>query len=343
MKNGRVLLMLDGLDETDPELRDHYVLPWLINLCQQYPKCRYLVSSRPVGYLPGVLKSLEFVECDLLDFGEPDIVEYTRHWCTAVRLARNEPEEEARREGAADGEHIVSGFKDHPYIRNLARNPLMLSAVCLVNYFEAGELPKDRAPLYRLCVEGLLHHWDQRRGIHSDFALDEKLRACREVALAMQADDRAEYETEKVKEIFTAVLGDDARAAKLLEQIAIGAASRGPQPALMRFLPDEVAPIANRLIGKIQSNHISESHHWLLDHPERIQPEILAKRLRKWRSMSPFQATELIHLLHASGPNTLLVEMAANTDMYTATGPSFDSGEAYNSQTEIALIGLSRR
>ncbi len=219
MKAGRVLFMLDGLDETDPELRDRYVIPWLHDLCQQYPDCWYLASSRPVGYLPGAPRSLKFAECDLLDFGEGEISVYTRNWCTAVRLARNEPEEESRREGAADGERIVGGFKDNPYIRNLARNPLMLSAICLVNYFEGGQLPKDRAVLYKLCVEGLLHHWDQRRGIYSDFSLDEKLRVCREVALAMQANDRAEYEADKVEEIFAAVLGDPARAEKLLEHI----------------------------------------------------------------------------------------------------------------------------
>ena len=95
----------------------------------------------------------------------------------------------------------------------------MLSAICLVNYFEGGELPKDRALLYRLCVEGLLHHWDQRRGIRSDFALDEKLRVCREVALAMQAEDLAEYEIEKVQEIFVDVLRDEHRAKTLLEHI----------------------------------------------------------------------------------------------------------------------------
>lgn len=219
MKNGHVFVMLDGLDETEPELRDRYVIPWLRELCQTYPNCRYLVSSRPVGYPPGVLRGLEFAECDLLDFNEAEITLYCQHWCTAVRLARNEPDQEARREGLADGKRIVDGFEGHPYIRNLARNPLMLSAICLVNYFEGGTLPKDRALLYKLCVEGLLHHWDQRRGIRSEFALDEKLRVCREVALAMQADDRAEYEAEKVAKIFTEVLDVSERAGKLLEHI----------------------------------------------------------------------------------------------------------------------------
>ncbi|NES00856.1 MAG: hypothetical protein F6J86_44985, partial [Symploca sp. SIO1B1] len=152
-------------------------------------------------------------------FNESQILEYTCHWCTAVRLARNESDAEARREGENDGKTIVDGFQDHPYIRDLARNPLMLSAICLVNYFEGGRLPEDRALLYQLCVEGLLHNWDQRRGIYSEFSLDEKLRTCREVALAMQSQDLAEWDAEQVLEIFTQVLDDAERAAKLLEHI----------------------------------------------------------------------------------------------------------------------------
>lgn len=219
MAAGRVIFMLDGLDETHPELRDALVLPWLQRLCERYPGCRFLVSSRPSGYPNGTLSTLDFKECDLLDFAEDEIAEYTRHWCTAVRLARNEPTEEAREEGQKDGAQIVDGFRENTYICDLARNPLMLSAICLVNYFEGGKLPEDRALLYRLCVEGLLHHWDHRRGIHSEFGLEEKLRACRELALSMQADDKAEYELERVRIVFAKALAHEERADNLLEHI----------------------------------------------------------------------------------------------------------------------------
>jgi len=180
---GRVLFMLDGLDEVDIQVRDDLIIPWIRNICQEFPTCRYLISSRPVGYRQESLSDLKFAECRILDFDKPKISEYVQHWCTAVRLSQNEASDEARREGERDADTILAGFKDNPYIDNLARNPLMLSAVCLVNYFERGRLPEDRALLYKLCVEGLLHHWDQRRGIQSAFGLDEKLRACRELAV----------------------------------------------------------------------------------------------------------------------------------------------------------------
>lgn len=219
LNQGRVLFLLDGLDEIDPEVLRQRVIPWLAEIVRRHPQCRYLISSRPSGDPPGMLGPLRFKEADLLDFDEAAITEYTKHWCVAVRLGRNELEGEARREGTKDGETIVCGFRDHPYIKDLARSPLMLSAICLVNWFEGGQLPADRAMLYRLCVEGLLHHWDQRRGIHSEYSLDEKLRVCRDLAIAMQADDRAEYEMDKVLAVFSAVLGDPTRGRVLLERI----------------------------------------------------------------------------------------------------------------------------
>lgn len=51
----------------------------------------------------------------------------------------------------------------HPSVAELARNPLLLSAICLVYHFEGGRLPDDRAVLYRLCVEGLLDRWDAQK------------------------------------------------------------------------------------------------------------------------------------------------------------------------------------
>ncbi len=75
MISGRVLLMLDGLDETSPELRDRQLFPWLKRLIESYPKCRYIVSSRPVGYPAGELRSLGFVEADLLDFNQTQVAE----------------------------------------------------------------------------------------------------------------------------------------------------------------------------------------------------------------------------------------------------------------------------
>jgi predicted NACHT family NTPase len=55
MSDGKIILMLDGLDEVEPQVRDTQILPWFIGICRRYPKCSFLVSSRPVGYPAGLL------------------------------------------------------------------------------------------------------------------------------------------------------------------------------------------------------------------------------------------------------------------------------------------------
>ena len=108
---------------------------------------------------------------------------------------------------------------------------------------------------------------------------------------------------------------------------------------LERFPRDEVAPIANLLVGKIESDlGVSESHHWLCDKPKQLDIERLTERLHDWRRMTPFQVAELIHLLHAYGRDSVLAKMASDGDMYTAVGPKFVSGESYSSQAPIALL-----
>ena len=456
MKQGRVLFMLDGLDEVEPDLRDRYVLPWLVELCKTYPDCHYLVSSRPVGYAAGALAKLEFAECELLDFEDAEISDYTGHWCTAVRLARNETEDEARREGLKDGEDIVKSFRDQAYIRNLARNPLMLSAICLVNYFEGGELPRDRSKLYQLCVEGLLHHWDQRRGIRSDFTLQEKLRVCREIALTMQADDRAEYDASKVGEIFSAVLGDAGRASKLLKHVryrtgllverrpgvfafahltfqeylaalavhegnrlgieterlarehddgrwqevialycglapssaagevvekliaqadstslstalaeaylssgaeliedsglrrrVLGGIATAPvysRPIqLERFDPSEVERVANRFLGKLEGERVSESYLYLYDHPEAFDAAGALETLEGFRQMSPLQRFQVLAILHKCAPDATLWRLAAQDELYESKGESFGEAGDVPCQGFSVLYGLAAR
>lgn len=142
----------------------------------------------------------------------------TSHWCISVRLARNEPELEARREGAQDGEqrpclpqlplHQRPGPQPPDAVGDLPGQLLRgrttagrpghaLSALCRGSSTTGASVTVS-TPIT---------------------ALDEKLRVCRELAIAMQADDRAEYGAEDVRAVFAAVLADPARATVLLGHI----------------------------------------------------------------------------------------------------------------------------
>lgn len=47
---GRMLLLIDGLDETDPATRDTVLFPWLIALLQAHQGIDVVITSRPAGF-----------------------------------------------------------------------------------------------------------------------------------------------------------------------------------------------------------------------------------------------------------------------------------------------------
>jgi len=225
MQAGRVLLMLDGLDECEPTQRDGKLLPWLRKVIERYPDNRYLVSTRPVAYAPETLLGMGFAERELREFDEVQSKTYVQQWCAAIDLTPN-PSPSGKgidnsfphRAGAVLADRITAAITKDETTRSLARNPLLLAALCLTFYFD-DRTDLDRNTLYRTCIEGLLHHWDVRRGIRSTFTLEEKLRACREIAIAMHDEDRAEYTAAQVLRVLEAALQDKARARRLLDHL----------------------------------------------------------------------------------------------------------------------------
>jgi hypothetical protein len=459
MMYGRILFMLDGIDEIAPEKRDMSLFPWLKTIIETYPDCRYLLSSRPTGYPAGALNELGFTECDLQDFDEERIRAYTTNWHTAIRLARNEPKDEAYAKGKDDANRVMTSFATNPYIQDLAKNPLMLSAICLVYEFEGGRLPEDRAKLYQLCAEGLLHNWDERRKIRSPFTFSEKLRACREVAIMMQAQNLAELDAAKVEEVFTAVLQDPDRAQALLAHLRYRAgllverrpdvfafahltfqeyltacavhegnqqditvqqlakehadgrwreviplytglatslnarqmleellvqedtkmlcdilldalssisveifqnnefrrrvlqrALKAPQPVAPmnvpgRFNQDEVYEMALECVGTSNFNRTVSAAYIVLVR-RGVKPSDasrLLQRLQRWHHMTSIQITELVYLVHIYGDDNILQTVSENRDLYLSQGPNFGDRERYNTQLEIAALGMLER
>src|SRR5207245_2328411 len=94
---GRVLLLLDGLDETETVFRDEVLLPWLTSFLTRHEGCQAVVTSRPSGFPAAAfatdkpLAKLGTDQFTLLDFDEESIRHYLQGWFTQVRLAQNEP------------------------------------------------------------------------------------------------------------------------------------------------------------------------------------------------------------------------------------------------------------
>lgn len=180
---GRVLLLLDGLDEIfDPKQRELAVKD-IFCFSNDYPNARIILTSRVVGYKPEPLRDAGFRDFMLQDFDASQIEEFLNLWHQITFSDHEEAERKRQR--------LAKAIADSRPIKLLAGNPLLLTLMAIINRKE--ELPRNRARLYEKAAELLLQQWDTEAKLLPDFPrlsaeidLRAKAAILRKVALEMQ-------------------------------------------------------------------------------------------------------------------------------------------------------------
>ena len=152
LRNGQALIMVDGLDEiSDEGARVAFVMQLRIFLAT-YPTVNIVVTSREAGFriIGGALSS----RCEhfrIADFDEEDITRLTLAWHKMIVGDKLEVRLEAER--------LAKTICDSDRVRQLAKNPLLLTTLLLVKRW-VGQLPRRRSVLYGKAIEVLLMTWN---------------------------------------------------------------------------------------------------------------------------------------------------------------------------------------
>jgi energy-coupling factor transporter ATP-binding protein EcfA2 len=149
---GRVLLLVDGLDEiSDPGDRAAFVATLRTTLLA-YPKVAIVVTSREAGFrhVASHLSSI-CLQTSLSPFDDDDVKRLTVAWHREV-VGESE-------KVRADAESLAASIRANDRIKQLAVNPLLLTTLLLVKRW-VGSLPTKRAVLYGKAVEVLLMTWN---------------------------------------------------------------------------------------------------------------------------------------------------------------------------------------
>jgi hypothetical protein len=149
---GRILLLVDGLDEISDEGDRAAFVCTLRTAAQAYPGTAMVITSREAGFRH-IAAHLAPVctQAVLSPFDEMDICRLTVTWHREVVG----DSEKVR----ADAEHLAETICRNDRIRRLAINPLLLTTLLLVKRW-VGSLPTRRAILYGKAVEVLLMTWN---------------------------------------------------------------------------------------------------------------------------------------------------------------------------------------
>ena len=145
-KAGRVLFMLDGLDE----LKESHRKPFMKSAHQfysDYPGSTMVISSRP--HAIGSAKPFFGTRhCTIPPLTPEQKDDFIRRWFESLS-------DECSQETLERSKHLIDQLNREETINEIVDTPLMLTAICIL-YMDDKELPEQRADLYERVVNNLV-------------------------------------------------------------------------------------------------------------------------------------------------------------------------------------------
>jgi predicted NACHT family NTPase len=151
LDDGKLLILLDGLDEVPTE-RLSEMNTAIRNLLDRYDKNRFIVSCRIAAY-HNFASFQRFSDVVIAYFDDKQIELFINKWFAS----HNQPEW-----GQQCWQKLKSS--DHQATEELTRTPLLLTLLCIL-FKNKGEFPNERATLYERAIATLLDEWDASKEI----------------------------------------------------------------------------------------------------------------------------------------------------------------------------------
>ena len=152
LNSGQAILLFDGLDEVKQEDDQRTrTISELHNFCKKNYISQMIITCRVAAT---DYSFTEFTYAEVADFSERQMEIYIRKWFGQQNNKAS---------------IFLNEFfnKENKGIRELGRNPLLLSLICLA-YDENLHIPKRRVELYEEALDALLRKWDAARNIERD-------------------------------------------------------------------------------------------------------------------------------------------------------------------------------
>jgi len=151
-KKGKILLLVDGLDEIHDDARRSTFVEHLEAFLEEYKLTRLIVTSREAGFsLVAPCLARFCARWRVAPLEEDAITALCSHWHRL--MGGDSPQAQA------ESREFAHNLLRNESLRRLAENPLLLTMLLVVKH-GAGRLPPDRVSLYGRAVEVLLDTWN---------------------------------------------------------------------------------------------------------------------------------------------------------------------------------------
>ncbi|MGK7926195.1 MAG: NACHT domain-containing NTPase, partial [Spirulina sp.] len=171
LKQGRLMLLLDGLDEVNSSVRSR-VVRCLKNLLDKYEECRAIITCRTAVYNNEFVNIVEQT-LEIVEFTDQDIRRFLQAWKSQMPLDKSV-------------EQLIKTLRDRPKIMALSKNPLLLTIIAYLYTDTPFVLPHSRAEFYTNATNILLELRDLERNIPNQYRGVNKQRVLQHLALYAQ-------------------------------------------------------------------------------------------------------------------------------------------------------------
>ncbi|MDJ0533058.1 MAG: NACHT domain-containing NTPase [Xenococcaceae cyanobacterium MO_207.B15] len=192
LQQGKVLILLDGLDEI-PQEYEQEIFQQIHKFSQLYYQNSLIITCRLAAQQ---YRFHGFTYVELADFNPTQVEIFAQRWFNATA--------QDAQTGKTKAEKFLEQLQDknNQAIRELVTTPILLNLICSV-FQERLSFPDKRARLYQEGLDILLVRWDRSRGIERDLAyynltLADKIKLLSQIAAVNFEQGNYFFETEQL-------------------------------------------------------------------------------------------------------------------------------------------------
>ena len=205
LRRGKVLILLDGLDEISDREERKEVCRWIEGAWRGFSTAYFVVTSRGTGYrkAEGIELEVDYERADVQDFTPAQQECFLQNWFRAAFLREHGEGDAWQRKQQAKADKLAEKSVAHLNeeknrgLRQLAAIPMILQIMAIL-WKNQVHLPRSRVKLYSAVLDYLLEIRDDRRGIRPLLSAEDARVVLAPVALWMQEELKTD-EVEKSK------------------------------------------------------------------------------------------------------------------------------------------------
>ncbi|MEA5552325.1 GUN4 domain-containing protein [Anabaena cylindrica UHCC 0172] len=206
LKNGKCLVMLDGLDEVADSNERLRVSEWVNQQMVTYRQTAFIITSRPYGYSSAPVDEVGVI-LKVLPFTLEQMKLFINSWYlqTEIRSRAGKQNQAVKAEAKKNAEDLIERIINNRAIADMATNPLLVTMIATVHY-SGSALPGRRVELYQKICDLLLGTRQAAKKIKAPLTSEQNKSVLQVLALDLMQRETRTFEPAEVENLIASEL-----------------------------------------------------------------------------------------------------------------------------------------